>query len=852
MIHSVMDYERIVNVDNSCFYLSLATCHLPATRHLPHSFHDYPPVFPPAILTAIRMTRQSAVKLFKALSYIGIYGGLLMPLMFIPIVIFPFVFSKLIFFQVLIGITFPAYIALAWMEPKYRPPRSLLYYAIIAYFLALALSTITSVDPLRSWWGNQERMNGLFTLLHLFAWLTMAVGLLKHWVDWKRLLNYEVALSVFMALVTILQKPFPKILIFEASERVGGLLDNPIYMGSYQIFNLSFIALLYLKTKHRVLRTFYLIAAVVDLVAFFLTQSRGAFFGLLAVIGTFALYYSLFTKSNKARLSILGAAAASFGLYVLAYIFRASAFVSSNPILNRLTNLQATTETRLIAWDIAWKGFLERPLTGWGFDAFHILFNLKYNPRSLEYSYYETWFDRAHNTVMDVLAMTGIFGFITYVSIFVVLILLVWKARKKGWIDLPIAAILTALPVGYFLQNLFVFDHPAAFSMSYLLFGLVIAATRPSFIGEKEETEVLEERRKRSEAKTRSAPWVAFTILQVIMLIIVWRYSVLPFKASMLSISANNYLRAGRLDEGFAFIRRAGKIPTPYVGEQAFLLSRDLIELKSRGSLQTYPEWQEVYAYAKEVNERHLEDHGRNAHPLFVYARLVHELVPIQPEGTRAQEAALAERLYLRAIELSPKRQQLFFGLARFYSQIGESQKSYETLKRAVSFNENVGESWWYYGLVAWLELGKEEEGTKALIRAVDASDPFALRNVQDALYLARAALVQEDDETLRSVIPLLPKLSGGSVPLFLDIARVMEQAGLIEERNSILNALLQIDETLAPKLEALRTGEVDTIDESIRRAPDVQSLELSTTTESEPSEPEEEESVSSGPGPRL
>src|SRR5262245_33510273 len=117
------------------------------------------------------MQRQDAIRWLKAISYLGIYGGLLRPVMFVRVVIFAFVFSKLIFFQILIGLTFPAYLILAWVEPKYRPPMSMLYLSILAYFMAIGVSTIFSVDILRSWWGNQERMNGMFTLLHFLAWL---------------------------------------------------------------------------------------------------------------------------------------------------------------------------------------------------------------------------------------------------------------------------------------------------------------------------------------------------------------------------------------------------------------------------------------------------------------------------------------------------------------------------------------------------------------------------------------------------------------------------------------------------------------------------------------------------------
>ncbi|MBU2566887.1 hypothetical protein KKG46_05015, partial [Patescibacteria group bacterium] len=226
------------------------------------------------------MNRQTAIKVLKTIVYIGVYGGLLMPLVFIPIVIFPFVFSKLIYFQILIGLTFPAYLALAWAEPQYRPRKSILYMALSAYFVALLLSVIFAADPSRAWWGNQERMNGLFTLLHFFAWLTMAISILKTWEDWKYLLNYQVILGAIMGVVALLQKPFPKLLLFPAAERVGGLLDNPIYQGGYQIFILFFIALLWFKTKNNGWRVWYVFAFTISLMAMFAAGSRGPFMGL--------------------------------------------------------------------------------------------------------------------------------------------------------------------------------------------------------------------------------------------------------------------------------------------------------------------------------------------------------------------------------------------------------------------------------------------------------------------------------------------------------------------------------------------------------------------------------------------
>lgn len=776
------------------------------------------------------MTRQNVVRLFKVISYLGIYGGLLMPLAFFPVVIFPFVFSKLIAFQILIGLTFPAYLALMWMEPKYRPPKSALYTAIFAYFGAVLLSVIFSVDPSRSWWGNQERMNGLYTLLHFLAWLTMTIGVLKTWDQWKKLLGYEVVLSVIMGAIALLQKPYPNLLLFPAGDRVGGLLDNPIYMGAYQIFNLAFIMLLIFKIRSMRVRALLVLAAMVDIGAFFAAQSRGALLGLAAMIGVFAVTYAIFTTNKKMKYGVLGSAGVLFASYGVIFLLRTTSFVE-NSVLNRLTNLSIATETRFIAWDIAWKGFLERPLTGWGFDAFHILFNLKYNPRSLEYGYYETWFDRAHNTVMDVLSMTGIFGFITFFGIFIVLFYLVWRAYKKGWIDLPIMAILTALPVGYFLQNLFVFDHPAAFSMSYLLYAFVIVATRPGFLkpleGNPAAQAVAAPVGSQPSAAPRAAPWTLFIIIQMIGIFFAWRFSVLPFRASMLAIKANNLLTSGQADTALTLFKQAGQIPTPYTDEQSFLLARDMVQIAQSGQLTSMPGWKEFYALAKEKNELTNSEHPRNTNNLYVYAQLLMTVAPQLPKEEQSAELTKSVEYFNKALETSPARQQIAWGLAQLYSQLGRGQEAYDVLLTTSKGDEHIGESWWYLGGVTWFQLGKAEEGAGYMIKAVKAKSAFALRNVRDAAQLAEAAVVVKDMDTLKSILPLLSDdpsptgtrkgLGGGSVDLYLSIAQSFEKAGLTGERNSILNALTQVDPTIAGKLLPLQQGKVNTIAEAMK-----------------------------------
>ena len=752
-----------------------------------------------------------------------------MPLVFVPVVIFPFVFSKLIFFQILIGLTFPAYLILAWIEPQYRLRWSWLYTAFGAYFVALLISVIFAVDPIKAWWGNQERMNGLFTLLHFLAWMTMTVSVVKTWKQWKLLLNYQIFLGVFMACVCLLQLVYPNLLLFPASGRVGGLLDNPIYSGAYQLFVMFFIALLWFKTKNLGWRIWYVIAFIASLGAMFAAGSRGPFMGLFFGAFISAVTVGVLNKNKKIRIGVLSLAIFGVVFYVSMVLVGAKSKAlypiwHQFPEAQRLFSLDTGTAGRFIAWDIAWKGFLERPLTGWGLDDFHILFNTHYNPQSLRSGYGETWFDRAHNTVMDVVSMTGLLGFITFAAIWVLMYATIIKARRKGWIDIPTTAVLMGLPAGYFLQNLFVFDHPAAFSMSYLLYALVIC------IGYHEFSSEVPALKKTS---VKSMPWVTFGIVQVVFIVLVYLTSVMPVYASYLTIKSNNYFSAGNFDQSLSLAKSAASIQTPYLDEQTFLQSRNLITLADGGKLQQWPAWKELFQLVQDINERYLVSHSMNTNSIFVYASV---LESIGRATNDSQLLAKSEKEYQLAIATSPERQQLYYSYGRLLSELGRNNEALQQFQKAAGFDEAIGESWWYVGVTYWFNLGKPELGTPNIIKALKAKFPYALHSPQEALIAAQAYDSVNDKDSLKALITLLPTLPAGTVTTYIDIAKVMEHQGLIEQRNLILSAVIRLDPEFQHQMQGLIDGKAKTIDESIKMATSTPVVSQSSTLTSTPS----------------
>lgn len=687
------------------------------------------------------MQRSSVLRVLRWIALGGVTLGLFMPLVFVKEVIFPFVFSKLLFFQIVIGLSFPAYLLLAWMDPASRPKKHSIVIALALYFVAMGVSVVTSVDVGRSWWGNQERMNGYFTLLHFFAWFLMASSLLTTWKAWERVLRVQVIIGGFVALSAIWQKWVnPELFFYTAVGRVGGILDNPIYQGMYQMFMFFLLALLASRTRVRAWWAAYGVLTLLGLGGFLASQSRGPLVGLFAGILVAAGVYGFLSKERRNRLM----AAAGLGSMILAYgalyLARGTEVVRSLG-LERFVAFQTTTTTRLIAWKIAWEAFLERSFSGWGLDTFHIIFSANYNPISLRYTFYETWFDRSHNTILDVLAMTGAFGLVTYLAIFGALFYALYRAYKQGWVDLSTTALLAGLPVAYFVQNLFVFDHPAGFMASYAMFALFVAATRQGFFaGSSTVSEDVVVGKERSWSWLLAAPLIAGALL------LVWRGSVQPAQASYLTIrSSQLFPQASALQD----LQRAMAIKTPYRDEQVFLISRNLVGVGQR--LTQVPDWKVWLELGKTAADFELARHPRNTYLRYMYARLLGDTAFAVPE-----QNALAEEQFLKAIETSPKRQQLYEGLSRLYLRQRRMDDALVQLKQNQEFDPDNGFGDWQMGVVQLFDLGNEREGAEFIVQAIQKPFPYRPGSPREYVPIFHAYRILERGQELEAMTEVL------------------------------------------------------------------------------------------------
>src|SRR5438105_119115 len=78
---------------------------------------------------------------------------------------FPYITGKNFLFRIVVELVLLCYVMLALAEPKYRPRTSWLMWAVLAFVAWMAVATVFSIDPIKSFWSNFERMEGYIGLV---------------------------------------------------------------------------------------------------------------------------------------------------------------------------------------------------------------------------------------------------------------------------------------------------------------------------------------------------------------------------------------------------------------------------------------------------------------------------------------------------------------------------------------------------------------------------------------------------------------------------------------------------------------------------------------------------------------
>jgi len=401
------------------------------------------------------------------------------PLLFIPKLLYPATFSKAIFFRLIVEIIFIFYLLLIFSNPNYRPKFSLISISIIIFFGIIVLTSLFGVNPYRSFWGTFERMEGLNTLFHLFIFFFILISVFKNPEFWLKLFQVSLFASFLISLFSIITKNF----FF--------FFGNPAYLAFFLLFNVFFALIFFLKEKKNGHPFLYFFLLIVNSLAIIFSQIMGAILAIFFGLFFFALFYLFFAPiPKKKKYFIFGTI---FLLVLLFSIFfpifrnkiKNQPWVKNYPLFQEIIQISlesSSLRSRLLAWQIGFKGWKERFFWGWGWENYKIVFDKYFTPEMLIYA--GMGFDRNHNKIFDIALMSGILGLLSYFFIFFATFYTLIKILSQNKIDFRLIGAIIAIFFAYFVNNLFLFDT----LNSYILFFLIIGFIETVFKAEASQT----------------------------------------------------------------------------------------------------------------------------------------------------------------------------------------------------------------------------------------------------------------------------------------------------------------------------------------------------------------------------
>lgn len=634
---------------------------------------------------------------------------------FVPLIvlpssyIFPFIVPKIVWFRSLTLLLLGAYILLLISNFKeYRPKFTPTTVAVLLFFLSFAVSTFVGVDWYRSFWDNHERMLGLFTIFHFVAFYLVVTSVVKEKKDWLWLLRTFLFAGSLVMFIGLLQRANPELLLNNGSDRVSATLGNSIYFSGYGLF-LFFVGLyLFLQEKKwNVWKYSAMLGAMLGFWGIFGGGTRGTLLGLLAGLFVLGIGYLVTLKEyKKIRITI----ACFLGFIVLlggfSFIYRQTNFVSNIPAVGRLVNTTIDPHNpRVMAWGIAWQAFLEKPVFGWGPNNYYYAFNEYYRPEFLESGWGETWFDNAHNIVMNTLAVQGAIGLVLYFGLFGATIFILWWGYKKGESNVHLTVVGTAFLAAHFVHNITVFENPTSYLYFFFFLALVNQSADSSY-------QITDNKLKKVETNSASISWIIFVSLLTLLLI--YSTDINPAKANKATLNTIRALYSDPI-KAIDLYNSASNIVSPHIDDIRNDFARTAMEQIYKLAENKQPD-----KALKLFNLIHGElQKNLVLHPLDI--RIHVQLAQLDTVGAQLkQDANLffeADGLMEEALKMSPKRQQLQYTLAGFKMQLNQPEKAVELLKASVDNDEKIAEGWWRLALI-YNQIGDSKKAKETILTA--------------------------------------------------------------------------------------------------------------------------------------
>ncbi len=626
---------------------------------------------------------------------------LVLPLIFTGSTLFPWLFGKTILFQILIEIFCILFFIVAWKQKNFVLRQlNALDVSIFLFLGVLIITSLTGESFTHSFWPNQARAIGVFTWLHfglLYFFLIQCVEK-NDW--WKKFFRVSIIVAIIIGLSALFKGLLPEAWDGDpGGTRLSGILGNPAFFAAYMLVHVGLSLFLFFFEKNKLWKYLFALTTIFFSLTIAFSGIRGAFLGMVA--GFFAVVFVLGlseVKTSKKLFARVGVIVLSCILLLGSIFFSIKTFgttglpLSVQRVFDYSLAENGIPNTRILAWDVAWHGFLERPVLGWGWGNYNAVFDTFFDPRFLHFSFQETVWDKPHNAFLEMFVASGILG-LSFVSIFVILLIFVFSQfLQQSKQEKQQQAALCFIVVAYAVQDFFLFD------LTNALIPFIFVCAFLSF--------QWSENRKISVQSFNFDLHRTFVIVPLLLVLI---FSIGKnidwFQASTM------VKRTQQSTDIFSFNKNALlalEKQVPFQEESAIFLAERMVNLDKVGAF-TKENISFIEPTALEL-KRVLEDSFLKQKNRVQSGLWAAQIDLILGQWKDESYYANAETLLLAAHDRAPQKQEILFLLGRLYLLKKDFSSAIQVQEKAVALEPTIGVSHWFLGLTK-IAQGNVDQG---------------------------------------------------------------------------------------------------------------------------------------------
>ena len=618
---------------------------------------------------------------------------LLLASLLVPLIVgydffFPYVAPRNIFFRVVVEVGAAALIlALSFGRKSLDLRSEPIFWSLVTFLAAASVSALLSPAPTHSFFGDFERMGGVWAWFHLVLFFLLLRTLRDE--DWSWILNCALVVSLVIAAIAVGQH-FGLAAGAHSADAIAvasiSTLGNSGLLAAYLLMNVALAG--YLAATSERYRLLYFLAGGANLLALIYAENRSTVIGLVlgAIVGGF-IFGMVSAPSRRKWIALASAAmlaVAVAGVTAGIRAFPAAAVTRHVPtVLQRLasTNPTGSDESRTMQWRAAIDGFKDRPLLGYGLENHNLVWSAHFDPGI--YRIDTDIFDRTHNQFLETLATTGLIGTIAFLGIWIAIGLTLVRAYRAGRLSAPALAILAGLQIAYATYLFFWFVDLNS-TMLWVLIAALIASR--GTVG----SVVLEVRGDDAE-RALARPALALASIVVVMMAL--------YGEGYTSLRANRALaridsQRASMAETFSELEVVSNSPARQTAHTPIVMAQFIGSLRPRlREIRANPSQRRMLsrafaesfaAFAREIHHDTLNDR------LYTHeAGLLVEAAEFY--GSPSYELQAIDALH-KAIELSPHRIEQRIALASVYTGDRDYERALVVLSDAVKSDPLLGE----------------------------------------------------------------------------------------------------------------------------------------------------------------